>query len=282
MVFLSTLASTLYFRVLITGIVCSLGVELQCQQTFLKQPSEPHPLSCVYPKYILRISSDSLYWHNGRTLPLGTSHKSERTQALTTAEFEEWLNNATLRDQLEQRYEARDTIIPPKPNDDAGRCRYEPFFEAMYGATENEVRNNLVPVQWLRGTPDSTTLLFSRVNGAADSLQRVSDELVRLGDAYRHYLAKPAGTFKWRVIARTNRRSTHSYGIAIDIHLAFTDYWQWNHSAEAALRKERIPFKNRIPLAIVRVFEKHGFIWGGRWYHYDTMHFEFRPELLVE
>ena len=24
----------------------------------------------------------------------------------------------------------------------------------------------------------------------------------------------------------------------------------------------------------------HGFIWGGKWYHYDTMHFEFRPELV--
>ncbi|MEJ2663631.1 MAG: M15 family metallopeptidase, partial [Spirochaetia bacterium] len=28
-------------------------------------------------------------------------------------------------------------------------------------------------------------------------------------------------------------------------------------------------------------FEKYGFIWGGKWYHYDTMHFEYRPELLV-
>ncbi|MBP9613702.1 MAG: M15 family metallopeptidase, partial [Sulfurospirillum sp.] len=25
--------------------------------------------------------------------------------------------------------------------------------------------------------------------------------------------------------------------------------------------------------------EKYGFVWGGRWYHYDTMHFEYRPEL---
>ena len=32
-------------------------------------------------------------------------------------------------------------------------------------------------------------------------------------------------------------------------------------------------------MEIVRIFEKHGFIWGGRWYHYDTMHFEYRPEL---
>jgi hypothetical protein len=30
------------------------------------------------------------------------------------------------------------------------------------------------------------------------------------------------------------------------------------------------------------IFEKHGFIWGGKWYHYDTMHFEYRPELLPE
>ena len=39
-------------------------------------------------------------------------------------------------------------------------------------------------------------------------------------------------------------------------------------------------YKNRIPMEIVRIFEKHGFIWGGRWSHYDTMHFEYRPELL--
>ena len=31
---------------------------------------------------------------------------------------------------------------------------------------------------------------------------------------------------------------------------------------------------------IVEIFERHGFIWGGKWYHYDTMHFEYRPELL--
>lgn len=37
---------------------------------------------------------------------------------------------------------------------------------------------------------------------------------------------------------------------------------------------------NRIPPEIVAVFERHGFIWGGRWRHFDTMHFEYRPELL--
>jgi len=22
-------------------------------------------------------------------------------------------------------------------------------------------------------------------------------------------------------------------------------------------------------------------VWGGKWYHYDTMHFEYRPEILM-
>jgi hypothetical protein len=41
-----------------------------------------------------------------------------------------------------------------------------------------------------------------------------------------------------------------------------------------------IPYRNVIPQGIVDIFEKHGFIWGGKWYHYDTMHFEYRPELV--
>lgn len=41
------------------------------------------------------------------------------------------------------------------------------------------------------------------------------------------------------------------------------------------------PYRNRIPADVVQAFERHGFIWGGRWYHYDTMHFEYRPELLA-
>jgi hypothetical protein len=41
-----------------------------------------------------------------------------------------------------------------------------------------------------------------------------------------------------------------------------------------------IPYRNVIPHGIVDIFEKHGFIWGGKWYHYDTMHFEYRPELV--
>ena len=51
-------------------------------------------------------------------------------------------------------------------------------------------------------------------------------------------------------------------------------YWRPHHGA--------IVYRNRMPAEIVAIFEKHGFIWGGKWYHFDTMHFEYRPELLVD
>ena len=66
----------------------------------------------------------------------------------------------------------------------------------------------------------------------------------------------------------------HSYGAAIDLNLKFSNYWLWE------AKGSDIPYRNAMPRQIVDIFERHGFIWGGRWYHYDTMHFEYRPELL--
>ena len=114
-------------------------------------------------------------------------------------------------------------------------------------------------------------LKFNSKNGAAAALQDVSNELndmVKSDASLLEYLKDPGGTFKWRVIAGTNRLSAHSYGIAIDINVKKSHYWQWSNG-----------YQNLIPEKIVRVFEKHKFIWGGRWKHFDTMHFEYRPEM---
>jgi hypothetical protein len=89
------------------------------------------------------------------------------------------------------------------------------------------------------------------------------------------YLVPHTGAYNCRTIAGTSRRSMHAYGAAIDISTKYADYWLWTKPSG-----DPIPYRNRIPFAIVEAFERHGFIWGGKWYHYDTMHFEYRPELL--
>ena len=142
--------------------------------------------------------------------------------------------------------------------------------DGMKSSNEAAVRRKLVSVRWF-----GQKVPFTKVNGAAGQLRKVAAELARFPE-YRKYLTN-ASTFYWRKVRGADRQSAHSYGIAIDINTSFADYWLWDHPG--CLETDSISYGNRIPMEIVRVFEKHGFIWGGRWYHYDTMHFEYRPEL---
>ena len=34
------------------------------------------------------------------------------------------------------------------------------------------------------------------------------------------------------------------------------------------------------PEAVVKAFERRGFVWGGKWFFWDLVHFEYRPEIL--
>ena len=163
---------------------------------------------------------------------------------------------------------------PPRPND-PGRVRSDAFFRALYGASEAQARGTLRNVPWVPKLGGGTVAVTTRF-GVADKLAAASAELERLPPAFHKYLRPSAGTFLWRNIAGTNRLSVHSFGAAIDINTHYANYWRWDEQPAGGV----IHYRNEIPMEIVAIFEKHCFIWGGRWYHYDTMHFEYRPELL--
>ena len=120
-------------------------------------------------------------------------------------------------------------------------------------------------------------LVHSRIVGP---LTRVEDRLRLLVAAHpelRQAILPLGGAFARRKIAGTDRTSAHSYGIALDINPKRSDYWRWRPQQDLpkGARSDRMPAQS-----IVDAFEQEGFIWGGRWYHFDTMHFEYRPELL--
>jgi peptidoglycan L-alanyl-D-glutamate endopeptidase CwlK len=233
----------------------------------------PAGLKCLlkaYPEFLESGDTNSIYWKDGS--------KMVYDDGKTETDFETMLNHASLKDQMSICY-AKDmgefTSLPV--NDDPGRARYEPFFYKMYGSSPEEVRKKLVPVIWL---PQHIRqkIMVTTVNGIDEKIRAISDELDKLPPEFTKYLENPGGTFNWRVIAGTNRQSTHSFGMTIDINVKSSDYWR-NYKPD---KDGRYIYKNRIPSRIVEIFEKHGFIWGGKWYHYDTMHFEYRPELLVD
>ena len=170
------------------------------------------------------------------------------------------------------------SIPSPAANEDPGRIRHQEFFQAVYGRSSSEVERKLQLVSWLPdASPENAdqTLQVTSVQGIAERIIRISEQLEDLliqHPEYLPYLYPAAGAYYWRTIAGTSRLSTHSFGIALDINPAYGSYWRWDNGSG------RLP--SELPLAIIRIFENEGFIWGGRWYHYDSFHFEYRPELL--
>ncbi|MDZ4713594.1 MAG: M15 family metallopeptidase [bacterium] len=223
-------------------------------------PAKLTKLVSSYPDFLDSADENNLYWNDGTVMIYddGIGNKTH----------DEMLDDPDIEDMLSQDYvKGSGWKNPPSENFEPGRIRYEPFFLKMYGNNSGEVKNNLVNIEWV----DGSSLLFSNVNGAAEKLKLVIEELLQLPSEFKKYLVRPGGTFNWRNIAGTNRLSNHSFGSAIDINTKYSNYWQWSNS---------LNYQNQIPVEIVDIFEKHGFIWGGKWYHYDTMHFEYRPELI--
>jgi len=91
--------------------------------------------------------------------------------------------------------------------------------------------------------------------------------------------------WNWRNIASSQSRSYHAYGAAIDVLPkslgGLQTYWLW--TARQTPDWWTVPYNRRFhpPDEVIKAFESFGFVWGGKWRYYDTIHFEYRPELLV-
>jgi hypothetical protein len=223
-------------------------------------------LVAAYPDVLERHDGAAIYWRDGTRMPV--------SDGLASKSFDELLRNASILDQFHLAYPRGALAHPPGVNDDPGRFRNEAFFNKMYGnCRKGQVGRHLVSIVWLPKTWGKK-ISVSNVNGVAHRLQAISEEIDALPADIKRAAYPIAGVSSCRPVADTGRLSMHSYAAAIDLNLGVSDYWLWQKKAG------RIPYRNRMPQPIVDIFERHGFIWGGKWYHYDTMHFEYRPELL--
>lgn len=220
-------------------------------------------LIAAYPDANLTIAGNELIAGEARIT-------IEDGRAKTHAEK---LVDADVEDMLSQIYPLGDCVTgKPTRNEDPGRIRNGELMKVLFGASAKAVRATLVRVPWFGGT-----VTVTRAHGVDAALKAVAEDLARLPKSMRRYFMKTGGTFNWRVIAGTKRLSVHSFAAAIDLNTKYADYWRWSGG-----KPGRVPsYRNKYPQPIIEAFERHGFIWGGRWYHYDTMHFEYRPEIIA-
>jgi hypothetical protein len=210
----------------------------------------------AYPQRLAGYLSTDLIWRDGTRMPLSDGHPS-------------------ILDQLSLSYPVGISAAGLHPQNDAGRVRNRAFFDKMYGnCWKGEVAPWLVPVIWLPQSWGHTVWITS-VNGVAQRLAEMSEEFEALPSVVKRYLYPSAGTYNCRAVADTGEPSMHSWGAAIDINAAYADYWLWPRAAPVYTEHGA-----RMPAEIIDIFERHGFIWGGKWSHFDTMHFEYRPELV--
>jgi len=217
----------------------------------------------AYPEALLKSEGRSILFRaGGPPLPIDDGKARDHAQKLAAGDIE---------DSLSQIYPPGSCESRPAVNFDPGRIRSEALMKRLYGSSAREVEASLVEVDWF-----GSKLPVTQRQGVARALEKVRDEL-KAAPELKAFLTPSAGTFNWRNVAGASNLSVHSFGAAIDLNTRYADYWIWSGG-----KPGRVPhYNNKYPLTIVDAFERHGFIWGGRWYHYDTMHFEYRPELLA-
>jgi hypothetical protein len=253
---------------LIGGLLAALVPPVAGERALAQSPAaDITPLVAAYPAFLDRIEGGALVWKDGTRMRIDDGFGAK--------DLESRLAAADLKDMLLEPYPLGRPSGAPARNADPGRARNRAFFDKMYGdCRAGGVEGKLVDVVWLP-RKWGKTVKATRVNGVAARLAAVSEELDRLPTALDRFLFPPGGAYACRPVAGTTRASAHGHGIAIDIATASAHYWRWSGGKPGG----EIVYRNAVPFEIVEIFERHGFIWGGKWYHYDTMHFEYRPEL---
>lgn len=221
----------------------------------------------AYPESIKAVQNNRIVFKDGSSLPLDDGRKDKT--------FQQLLDEPDIEDQFVFPYTSGTVKNELAKNFDPGRIRNEAFFKKLYGSSKQEVESQLVEIVWCPKLVGKK-IKVTRANNAFMAFESLSKELDEHPE-FLPYLKDIAGTFNWRNISGTNRLSMHSFGMTIDINTQQSHYWQWD--CKCTNEEASLGYHNTIPLELVSLFEKHGFIWGGKWYHYDTMHFEYRPEL---
>lgn len=225
----------------------------------------------AYPEYVVNVEKDD----GGNVYVVMKSGKSIVYDDMKKKSHEEKLANPDLQDVLEQIYPLKHEGGLMDLNYDPGRGRNYELLNEVYGGCNEIITQNLTNVSGGGGN-----YRFNKNNKAAESLKKALKDIgskdIKKSTSQGDYLFPINGTFNYRQISGTGRLSPHAYGIALDLNSNSKDYWKW------AKREDGEKRMKSYPKDIVEVFENNNFVWGGKWGHFDILHFEYRPEIILK
>lgn len=227
-------------------------------------------LMLSYPEYIVKVEKTS----DNKVYCIMKSGKKIIYDDKLKKTHEEKLNNPDLQDMLEEIYPLNQITNIMDKTFDPGRARHYELLNEVYGSSKSSIEKNLINLKY-----GYTNYQFNSKNNANISLDTVLKELIPLAknrSDISSILYPASGTYNYRVISGTGRLSPHAYGIAIDLKSDKRDYWKWTSIEEG--QKRLLDY----PKELVESFENNNFVWGGKWGHFDILHFEYRPEIILK
>jgi len=153
--------------------------------------------------------------------------------------------------------------------------RSDDFLTALIGLSEREIRKQCAWVPFL-----GRKVFVHQI--CIQPLKQVEKIIM---EKAKHYLTvrkfvdniKLIYSFDRREIEGASSLSYHAFGLALDIiprsYKRKHVYWRW--SKDIIKEWWSIPLSERWmpPLEVITAFEANGFVWGGKWFHFDNVHF---------
>ncbi|HOV93759.1 MAG TPA: M15 family metallopeptidase [Spirochaetales bacterium] len=226
-------------------------------------------------------STKDLYWAEGRYLPKELLGSKDNYRTLIFYIPKKPEDPATFtKDQIEKIRE-----FGSSESRESGPISPTYFFEIIYDTSSREdLEAHIVKTKFLGRQVNVHELIVEPLNRverqifAASQTDREAHEFIQSISSIDGY--------SWRQIRDTSGMSFHSMGLAIDILPRGWQnkvvYWNWEKN-KGKDDWMLIPLEGRWapPDLVVDMFEKEGFVWGGKWTVWDNMHFEYRPEMIL-
>lgn len=196
---------------------------------------------------------------------------------------EDRLDRRTSCDPVFYRYSLDPLTVAPVPAPEfPTSCR--DVAEVLWGRTEREIRRHTGVVPFL----DRRMVVNDILRAPLAAVERDVREVARHDRDVADWIEQIEITYSLsnRDITSTDTPSFHAWGLAFDLVPTSYEgrhaYWRWSRAMDRQ-GWQRIPLEERWspPERVVEIFERHGFVWGGKWGYFDTIHFEYRPEILI-
>jgi len=214
---------------------------------------------------VFSVGGSDVHFEDGRLLEASRLHRRESC------------------DPVFYRYPLEPLTRAPVPAEEfPTSCR--DVAEILWGRTESEARRHASGVRFL----DRRMFVNDVIHAPLAAVERELRDLATRDPAVAEWIAEIEITYSFidRDIASSDTPSYHAWGLAFDLVPKSYEgrhvYWRWSRALDRQGWQE-IPLEERWspPAAAIEVFERHGFVWGGKWGYFDAIHFEYRPEILI-